>query len=230
MIELVAEQHGLKLINEQLGMDLKGQRMFGVADVEGMDFFDGRVQLMIGFCNSYNRSMSARVCIGGKVFVCSNRAFHCYTDDMTGVAGMAVHPHRVNIKDGLYQRIEHAFETLHEFREAQERFYTKLEETPVTTDQAYSMIVQAGKAGVINKTKILTIATEWDHQGMEPENALQVEEWDWHAEFKDRNAWSLFNAFTQIEKVRAAKNPVQSNIQTMDLTEFFYREFEIAKR
>lgn len=229
MIEEAARRHGLTLVEEQLGMDLKGQRMFGVADVEDQDFLDGRVQLMIGWCNSYNKSMSARVCIGAKVFVCSNRSFHCYADELTGAHGIAVHSHRVNVRQGLWNRIEEAFSTLDDFKAAQEKFFNRLEETPITTDEAYSTIVRAGKKKVINKTKILTIATEWDRQGVEPESQLQVEEWDWHAEFMDRNAFSLFNAFTQIEKERAKKNPVQSNISTMDLTTFFHQEFNIEK-
>ena len=37
MIEKVAQANDIKLVNEQLGMDLKGQRFFGVCDVEGKD-------------------------------------------------------------------------------------------------------------------------------------------------------------------------------------------------
>lgn len=223
MIAKVAQANDIKLVNEQLGMDLKGQRFFGVCDVAGKDFFGGKIRMMIGFCNSYNKSMSARVCIGGKVFVCSNRAFHAYTDELTGVSGMAVHEHRINVKDGLYRRIREAFGGIDKFRETQERFYDGLSSRKIRRERAYATIVKAAQAGVVNKTKVLTLANEWERQSKEPDVAGA----EWHPEFRDRNAYSLFNAFTQIEKQRFEKNPVQSNIQTMALTQFFTNEFRL---
>ena len=222
MIHTVAEQNGLTLFNEELGMDLKGQRFFGVCDIKGKDFFGGRIRMMIGFCNSYNKSMSARMCIGGKVSVCSNRAFHAYTDDFTGIAGMAIHPHYINVHEGLFQRIKEAFEQIEAFRKSQECFYRGLLECEIDDDFAYATIVRAAQAGVINKTKVLTIANEWNRQAKKPTG-----DYEWHPSFRNRNGYSLFNAFTQIEKERLEKNPVQSHISTMGLTDFFRREFEI---
>ena len=225
MVADVARLHGIVIVNERLGMDLKGMRFFGVYDVEGKDFFGDRIKLMIGFCNSYNRSMSARVCIGGQVLVCSNRAFHAYADETSGIVGMALHPHRKNIRTGIYQRIDTAFQTIEAFRTLQNDFFNRLENTSVRKDRAYSLIVQAAQQGIINKTKIVTVAHEWDIQGMEPANDLQAKEWDWHPEFRDRNIFNLFNAFTQVEKKRQEVNPVQSNLQTMALTKFFYDKY-----
>lgn len=229
MVGDVARLYGIVLVKQRLGMDLKGMRFFGVYDVEGKDFFGDRIKLMIGFCNSYNRSMSARVCIGGQVMVCTNRAFHAYTDETTGIVGMALHPHRKNVRTGIYNRIDTAFQTIEAFRTLQNDFFDRLENTSVRKDRAYSLIVQAAQEGVINKTKIVTVAQEWDRQGMEPENNLQAQEWDWHSEFQNRNMYNLFNAFTQVEKIRQEINPVQSNIQTMALTKFFYDRYPARK-
>jgi len=171
--------------------------------------------------------MSARVCIGGKVFVCSNRAFHAYTDDCTGVVGMALHPHRINVYDGLYQRIDNAFSTIEDYRRSQENFYDRLQNTRLTQDEAYALIVRSAQNGIINKIRILNVAQQWDWNGQEPETEIQRVEWNWHPEFVGRNAFSLFNAFTQVEKARLEKNPVHSHIQTMGLTEFFYREYPV---
>jgi len=221
MINTVAGQNNLVLVNEELGMDLKGQRFFGVCDIQGKTFFDGQIQMQIGFCNSYNKSMSARVCIGGKVMVCSNRAFHAYTDDLTGVNGMAAHPHYINVEAGLFQRIQAAFSQIGDFKNSQEKFYRELLRRRIDPNYAYATIVRAALAGVINKTKVLTIANEWDRQEKEPDTNV----YEWHQEFRRRTGYSLFNAFTQVEKDRYAKNPVQSNIQTMALTNFFKQEF-----
>ena len=109
MIKKVARIYGMKLTDGQLGMDLKGMRFFGIYTVEGFDFFGGRIKLTVGFCNSYNRSMSGRMCIGADVTVCSNRALFAYTDEATGVNGMAMAEHRPGIHDGLFQKIDACF-------------------------------------------------------------------------------------------------------------------------
>lgn len=224
MIYDIAVRQGLKLINEKLGMDLKGMRFFGVVDVERKSFFGNRIKLMIGFCNSYNKSMSVRVCIGGTVLVCSNMAFHAYTDELSGVTGIAAHEHRINLYDGLFQRIEAAFKTIETFRKVQNDFYERLINRTITPNQAYAFIVRSAKAGVINKTRILTVADEWDFQ---KNNPGRKNEREWHETFKPRNAYSLFNAFTQVQKDRMIQNPVQTNIQTLSLTKFFVDYFRI---
>ena len=230
MIYRIAEESGINLTNEQLGMDLKGQRFFGVCDIEGQDFFGGAIKMMIGYCNSYNGTMSSRFCIGGKVFVCSNLAFHAYTDGKTGISGVVIRPHKnlhdMGIHDGLILQIKEAFSQIGDFRQEQERFYDGLSTRKVSTDKAYSTIVKAAQAGLVNKTRVLTIANEWNRQSVEPKD-IETSGHEWHEEFQGRNAYSLFNAFTQVEKDRLEKNPVQSNISTIDLSGFFCNEFRL---
>jgi len=226
IIYRIAEDHGLILGNEQLGLDFKGQRFFGVNDIVGKDFFGGTVGLQIGYCNSYNGTMSTRFCIGGKVFV-SNRAFHAYTDGKTGISGVAVRSHwqyQGDQHEGLIVRIKAAFEQIEDFRDAQERFYEGLLNRKLSDDRAYGTIVRAAQAGVINKTKVLTLANEWNRQAEEPKAG---DDFEWHPEFHGRNAFSLFNAFTQVEKDRFEKNPVASNMSTIDLSGFFCEEFRL---
>jgi hypothetical protein len=228
MINKVAKMYGMELTNEELGMDLKGMRFFGVYTVEGFDFFGGRIKLTVGFCNSYNKSMSGRVCIGGDVMVCSNRCFYAYTDEETGVNGMALAEHRPGIHDGLFKKVEASFAGIEAFRKKQELFYGHLDERSMTQEDAYHLIVKAAQAGVVNKTRILRVAEEWDWQDRGPENDEEEKSRIWHPEFKPRTAYSLFNAFTEVQKDRMKANPVSTNIQTMGLTEFFYAEYNRA--
>ena len=228
MIYSIAEEYDIELNDEQLGMDLKGQRFFGVCDIIGKDFFGGAIQLMIGFCNSYNKSMSGRFCLGGKTFVCSNRAFHAFVDAATGISGMVIRPHKnlgnMGIQDGLIMQIRETFNQIENFRSSQERFYEGLTSREINDDMAYAAIIRAAQAGVVNKTKVLTLADEWAFQAVEP----STDEREWHEEFMPRNACSLFNAFTQVNKAKMESNPVQANISTMDLTKFFCDEFNIV--
>ncbi len=225
MINKVAAIHGVKLTDEQLGTDLKGQRFFGVYTVEGFDFFGGKIKLTLGFCNSYNKSMSGRMCMGGEVTVCSNRHFYAFTDKATGINMMATHEHRKNIRDGLYQRINAAFASIDDFREQQEIFFGHLTERPLFQEDAYHLIVRAAQANVLNKTSILTVAEEYDFQHRGPDTEEEYKRRLWHPEFKPRTAYSLFQAFTEVQKDRLALNPVSTNLSTLGLTEFFHAEF-----
>lgn len=225
IINKVARIHNITLSDEQLGMDLKGQRFFGVYTVEGFDFFGGKIKLTLGFCNSYNKSMSGRMCMGAEVIVCSNRCFYAFTDSKTGINAMATHEHRKNIQLGLYQRIDAAFSSIDDFRRQQEIFYGHLVERPLSQEEAYHLIVKAAQADVLNKTRILTVAEEYDFQGRGPDTEEEYERRLWHPDFKPRTAYSLFNAFTEVQKDRLKLNPVQTNLSTLGLTEFFHAEF-----
>jgi len=221
MINQVATMHGMELSNERLGMDHKGMRFFGIYNVEGFDFFGGQIRLTIGFCNSYNRSMSGRMCIGGDVLVCSNSCLYAYTDKETGVKGMAMAEHRPGIHDGLFQKIEASFDGIEDFLHKQEMFYSHLANCPLTQKEAYHIIIKAAQANVVNKTRILRVAEEWGWQERGPENDIEAEERNWHPAFKPRTAYSLLNAFTEVHKDQMKINPVHTNINTMALSQFF---------
>jgi len=223
MLNDAARHHGLVITDEQLGLDRKGKRMFGTYEVEGKNFFGERVKLMLGFCNSGDKSLRVRVCFGAKVFVCSNLCFSHWTDEVTGIGGEAAHKHTPNVSDGLWQRLGEALTTIDAFRASQEKFYTCLADTWITDDHAAGVILRAGHAGVLGSPRILDVASEWKNQERYPDS--EDEALNWHPEFRERNAFNLLNAFTEVEKSHLAKNPVASNLGTLDLTNFFYREF-----
>ena len=62
MLHEAAQQHGLVLTGEELGLARKGNHFFGTYAIEGKDFGNGSVQLMMGVCNSYDKTMRVRVC------------------------------------------------------------------------------------------------------------------------------------------------------------------------
>lgn len=222
MLNDAAREHGIILTGESLGMDIKGNRLFGTYEIENMDFFGGRSKLMLGLCNSYDKSLRVRVCFGGKVFVCSNLCFSHWTDEQTGIGGEAAHRHTTNVNEGLWARLGEALSTVDAFRASQDRFYTTLADRMLTQDEAYSAIVKAGKQNVICKGRILDVVNEWDSQDRFPDSEAENE--NWHPDFKRRTAFNLLNAFTEVEKKRLEKNPVASHLGTLGLTSFFHRQ------
>lgn len=224
MLNEVARQKGLVLTEEHLAMDLKGQRLFGTYAVDGLDIFGGRVKLMLGFCNSYNKTLRIRVCFGGRVMVCSNLAFYAWDDDETGILGEVGHRHTVNVSDGLWKRLMSGLEQVDTFRQEQENFYRTISSRYISLEQAHDVIVRSAKEGILNKGRILDVAEEYAYQKNYPNTEDEYLR-EWYQEFRPRTAYSLFNAFTQIEKTRLAKNPVASNMDTLALSKFFHKEF-----
>ncbi len=222
MLNDAARQHGLILTAENLGWDSNGNRLFGTYEIENMDFYGGRSKLMLGFCNSYDGTLRIRICLGGKVFVCSNLCFSHWTDELTGIGGEAAHKHTPNVRDGLWARLIDALSTVDAYRASQDKFYTELADRKLTQDAAYGLIVRAGKQDVISKARILDVVNEWDSQDRYPDSEAEAE--IWHPEFKARNSFNLLNAFTEVEKKRLARNPVTSNLGTLKLTNFFHQE------
>jgi len=224
MLNDAARQHGVVLTNEQLAMDLKGKRFFGTYEVEDQNIFGDRVKLMLGFCNSYNKSLRVRICFGGKVFVCSNLAFHAWADEDTGIVGEVGHRHTINVNEGLWGRLDAGLSQIDGFRMKQERFYDTLVNAKLDRDAAFALIMRAGQAGILNKSKLLDVADEWKNQERYPDTHDEYQR-EWHPEFRDRNAFNLLNACTQVEKTRLKKNPVTSNMDTLSLSNFFHKEF-----
>ena len=54
MLKNVADMQGLELKNPEYGLARKGQRMFGVFEVEGHDHLNGQVKMMMGVRNAFD--------------------------------------------------------------------------------------------------------------------------------------------------------------------------------
>ncbi|QDP48312.1 MAG: hypothetical protein Unbinned4944contig1000_36 [Prokaryotic dsDNA virus sp.] len=92
----------LALRDVRVGVAAKGQEMFGVAEFDGTG--DYPWGFAAGFRNSYNKQVSAGVCFGAHVFVCSNL---CFRGD--GITVMR--KHTTNIWGDLQDRFAAAAES-----------------------------------------------------------------------------------------------------------------------
>ena len=111
MVEKVADTHGLKLANAAFGLAKYGQRMFGTYDLVGQDIGD-IASFQLGIRNSCDKSLSAGICFGAKVFVCDNLAFVGYANGEDGISGQVSHKHtpRILHDERLYSRLMASFE------------------------------------------------------------------------------------------------------------------------
>jgi hypothetical protein len=179
IVEALRETLGfrrIEMVRDEYAVSRDGMRMFGVLDLElGIT----GVRFSIGIRNANDKSMRLAMCIGYRVLVCDNMAFH---GDFTPV--LAKHSKHFSLVDAVsvgVDRMQRNFEPL-------ARHIELVRQAPLTDDAAKLIIYQAFVEGQLEVPRHLAPAV---HQ-----NYFQPK----HEEFEARTAWSLSNAFTSTFK------------------------------
>ncbi len=183
---------------EQLGLTHDGARFFGTLDLD-LDVYGGDVSLSVGIRNSIDKSISAGLAVGERVFVCDNL---CFSGEI-----VAMRKHTRHILRDLDGKVTEALVQLDKFRELAGQRIERLHNLTLTDSQAHDLMVRAADRGCIAWSGIGRVLAEY----REPQ----------HDVFLPRNAWSLMNAFTEVAKVGFQKNPVRASVQTIQLTSLF---------
>lgn len=162
-------------------------RFFGMMFVPGMDEQDREFEWAIGLRNSHDRTVSCRMAVGTHVFVCDNLAF---SGDIEVTRKNTTHalsnmPMLVNRAVGQLQEI------MTKDVQRVERYKT-LELTDV---KAHDIMVRAVKGQCVPAVALPQVIQEWEGTV--------------HEEFKPRNLWSLFNAFTAARRLKSIESQVQ---------------------
>jgi hypothetical protein len=172
---VVAEAHGL------LGKD--GGKYFGMVQIGDPARPDGDYGLVIGVRNSHDQSWPGAIALGNGVFVCDNLSFY-------GEVQLARKHTRWFMRD-MPRLVSTAVGKLIEKRQQQDLRITRYRCSEITNTIANDIIVNAMLAGVIGGQKLPAVVQEW----RQPR----------HDEFKERTAWSLFNAFTEVAKTQSVE-------------------------
>lgn len=196
-------QHGMKLDSLKLGLANSGKRMFGVADVT-----NGTGQpdwgIAIGIRNSYDKSFALNLCAGSRVFVCDNLAFH---------GEVMMRRRHVGLLDTeLPSLVNDLIYGVAVFKGEVEVQVNRLKGAEVNDRFAHDIVCRALRAGVVPAQAVPSVLNEWH----EPK----------HEAFAPRTAWSLFNAFTEVAKLRSPELQMRS---TLSLNALFNREFAPAE-
>jgi hypothetical protein len=164
-----------ELVNTQFGLARDGQQMFGVHTFKNGSSAMG---LSIGFRNSYNKSLSVGIAVGGQVFVCDNL---CLQGDVT-----VLKKHTLNVVSSIESlalsaiyRSRSAFNHIQEDAEI-------MKGIPLSDEDAYRTIGLIYGRGIITPRQIPVVKKEW----LEPS----------HDDFAGRNIWSFYNAVTEALK------------------------------
>jgi hypothetical protein len=136
--------------------------------------------MAIGVRNSVDKSIPFNLCGGERVMVCGNLAFNGEF--------MVKRRHTINIMDQITGMVDNAIESYVTKFDDRVKEIELWKTIGLEAPQADHTIMECIRAGAIKPTHIPAVLGEWN----EPK----------HPEFKDRNVWSLFNAFTEFHKTR----------------------------
>ena len=165
---------GYEVVSEEYGLNPAGTKMFGVLRFhrEGHPEYSR----CIGFRNSHDKSMALGITAGLMVLVCDNM---CFGGETT------IHRrHTSGIE--LAELIPMAFEDLSDQFMRLEDNVAEMKLQAISISAAKLLTVKAAEEKIINSSDIIPVLDEFRTPR--------------HAEFADRNRWSLYNSFTELAK------------------------------
>ena len=131
--------------------------------------------LSIGFRNSYDKSLSVGLAVGGQVFVCDNL---CLSGEVT-----VLKKHTLNVITSIESL---ALSAIYKSRSAFNQIQNDAEVMkgiPLSDDDAYRTIGLLYGNGILTPRQIPVVKNEW----LKPS----------HDDFEGRNVWSFYNACTE---------------------------------
>ena len=159
-------------------VELPGARLFGTIDFEpikGMPFPAGCTP-SAGIRNSHDKSFALSILSGARVFVCANgvlSAEHIVARKHTSGLDMG---------ESIDKALDAFMDSIRSFQET----FTKLSNWRLTTTRAHSLVVELARAGAFSSSDILPVVQEFESPS--------------HPEFKESNAWNLYQGCTEIMK------------------------------
>ena len=154
-----------------------GNRFLGTVSISNRENLGYR--RMIGARNSHDKSLAAGLVAGAKVTVCSNGWF--FGDEIA-----LSRKHTSRLFEDLDERIEAGFSRIFEEWERNDLRVMRYREKQLDDKEAHDLVIRSVDAEALAPSAVPKVLREW----REP----------WHSEFVPRNAWSLFNGFTEILK------------------------------
>jgi hypothetical protein len=177
-VQTQLETAGFRIGRESHALSHEGARYFGVMEVRLPGQPQRDYAWVVGLRNSHDRTFPAGLVAGTSVFTCDNLAFSGEVKISRKHTRFAYRDLR-NLTARAVGRLGDKFHNLDHRIEAYRN-------EPVADWQAHDLIIRAVDCRAITTSQVPKVVDEWRN----PE----------HEEFKGRNLWSLFNAFTEAYK------------------------------
>ncbi len=200
-LKLHVPRFGLSIQDESYALAREGSQMFGVLTCTNGREKDGYA-LAVGLRNSYDRSLSVGLVAGTRVFCCDNLAF-------TGEVAMA-RKHTANVFRDLPDLVYRMLSKVKTLEERQETEIGAMRRRELRPSDADHLLVESVRRHVMPASRLPQVMAAWE----KPK----------YPEFIPRTAWSLFNAFTEVQKSRSPRAQMEN---TLRLTTTFREVLEL---
>lgn len=176
-VERTLKTNGLVVGTQAHSLSHEGLRYFGLMEIQRAESAEDYCWVL-GLRNSHDKTFPAGITAGASVFVCDNLSF-------SGEVKLA-RKHTTHIVRDLPRLVQSAVGQLMDRWHHQDTRLSVYKLTEIEDRTAHDLIVRATDVGVCPNKLIPRVLHEW----REPR----------HGAFEPRNAWSLFNAFTEALK------------------------------
>lgn len=192
-IELQLPRFDLKIKDANFALAHEGGQMFGVYTLghqdETVDW-----ALALGIRSSYDRSLSVGLVMGSHVFCCDNLAFN---------GEVASRKHTRNIFRDLPMITYDLLYRGSNLAQTVKVDIERMKERELNVIDADHMLVDSVRQNILPASSLPKVIGEWE----EPK----------HKEFEPRNAWSLYNAFTEVMKTRSPELQMKNTLKLSQL-------------
>jgi hypothetical protein len=200
-VDLHVPRFGLAVRSAQFALAREGSQMFGVLTcTNGVP--DRDYGLCIGVRNSYDRSLAVGLTLGQCVFCCDNLAF-------SGEVTMQ-RKHTVNVFRDLPDLIYRMLSQVAAMRERTDGEIVAMKVRELQMVRAHHLMVEAIRSNVLPASRLPKVIEAWEKPR--------------HEEFTPRTAWSLFNAFTEVQKDSGPRAQIEGSLR---LSSLFRRELSL---
>ena len=190
-IELIERvEESLTLNHLQIGsmahsLSHEGLRYFGLIEVRSRELREQDYAYVLGIRNSHDKTFPAGLVAGASVFVCDNLSF-------SGEIRVT-RKHTRFIRRDLVTLVQGSIGKLMTAWQHQDQRIERYKEHDLTDEQVHDIVIRSVDVGVLPNRKLPDLLKEW----REPS----------HEEFSGRDAWSLFNSYTEVLKGNLAELP-----------------------
>src|ERR1022692_1368753 len=178
---------GMQIVHESHGLSADRNRYFGLLQIANGSNPDD-FSVVLGLRNSHDKKFPLGLVVGASVMVCDNLSF-------SGEIRIA-RKHTIHVQRDLPHLIERAIGKLGDLRHTQERRFAAYKSHEINDHEAHDIIIRSLDARAIVVTQIPNVIEQWRRPD--------------HPEFRERTAWSLFNAFSQTLKGRLDVLPART--------------------
>ncbi len=188
-------KQGYEITNPQHFINMKGAQYFAMMQIRHEDEDQNAEHSTVcALRNSHDKSFTASLAIGARVFVCDNLSF---SGDI--VVGRKHTPH---IWDELPQIFEGAIKKIRVMRKRQDVRFAEYRRAPLDDHTVDHLIMETYREGIINLRRIGKIDEEWHNPS---------------ADHGDKSVWRYFNAVTAALEPSSTRQLIHLPKKTIDL-------------